>query len=145
MKALSILSLAFVVMLGACGDKDDDPSFVSAVGDWTYTTPDGKITVNFTITEVNEDGSNWSYESESTMVVDGVTGKSAVDMNGFHLNKIDFIHINANDVSLTYVYPVNFLNATVSADFKEIKVPGATYTWPKDKTNQLTDITITRK
>jgi len=140
MKTLCILSLALVVMLGSC-KKDDDPKFTSAEGDWTYTTPDGKISVDFTLVKT---GSTWSATNE-VIRVDGTTAVAAIQT--IHLNppSIAQIRINANDTKVTYPYPIEFNNCTVSSDFTEIKVPDATYTWPQNTDNQLTNITISRK
>ena len=130
--------LLFVVGLFSC--KDDEPKFSSAEGDWTYTTPDGKIGIEFTLVKT---GTTWSVTNES-ITVDGTKGMAAVTFNNLNPPTIGMIRINANDTKLTYPYYISF-SGTVSDDFTEIKGPGATYTWPINKTNQLTDITISRK
>ncbi|HZY81055.1 MAG TPA: hypothetical protein VFE50_16140 [Cyclobacteriaceae bacterium] len=130
--------LLAVVALVSC--KDDDPKFSSAEGNWTYTTPDGKISIDFTLVK---SGTTWSVTNES-ITVDGTKGMAAVTYDNINPPTIGSIRINANDTKLTYPYYISF-SGTVSDDFKEIKGPGATYTWPQNKTNQLTDITISRK
>ena len=140
MRALSIVSLALVVLLGSC-KKDDDPKFTSPDGDWTYTTPDGKIGVSFTI---KQDGSTLKFSNEA-MTVDGTDCVAALQAFNVTTTKVGSIRINANDQKVTYDYFILFTDAEVSADFTQIKVPGAMYTWPFDKTNQLTDIVIARK
>jgi len=140
MKTLSILSLALLSMLSGC-DKDDGPEFTSPEGDWTYTTADGKISVDFTIIK---SGSNFDAEAKA-MTVDGTSCESVLQAAGVTATTIGSIRINANDIKVTYGYVILFTDITISSDFKEMKVPGGSYTWPIDKTNQLTDITISRK
>lgn len=142
MKKIVVLLLVLVVVLGSC-KKDEDPGFTSAAGDWTYTSPDGKITVNFTITEST--ATAFTFQSESTMTVDGVTGKSAVDIEPPTGSSFVYIAINANDAGITYSYPVIFRNAMIGSDFKEILAATATYTWPHTKVNSLTNVTIVRR
>lgn len=132
--------LLIVGIMAAASCKDDDPKFTSAEGDWTYTTPDGKIGIDFTLVK---NGSTWSVTNES-ITVDGQKGNAAVQYDNINPPTIGSIRINANDAKLTYSYYILF-SGTVSDDFSEIKGPGATYTWPQNKTNQLTDITISRK
>jgi hypothetical protein len=132
--------LLIVGIMAAASCKDDDPKFTSAEGDWTYTTPDGKIGIDFTLVR---NGSTWSVTNES-ITVDGQKGNAAVQYDNINPPTIGSIRINANDTKLTYPYYILF-SGTVSDDFSEIKGPGATYTWPINKTNQLTDITISRK
>ena len=140
MRTISVLCLALIVVLNAC-KKDDDPKFASAEGNWTYTTPDSKITVDFTLAK---NGTTWSV-TNPVIRVDGTAGNAEVMFDGVNPPSITTIRINANDAKLTYDYSIEFGNATVNSDFTEIKVPGAVYTWPIDKTNNLTNITITRK
>lgn len=142
MRTLSILSLALIVLLSACS-KDDDkgPVYTSAEGDWTYTTTDGKISVDFSLVK---DGSNWSVKNQ-VIRVDGQAGNANVDFSGINPPSIEYIRINANDTKLTYPYDINFTNGVVSADFTLIVVPDATYTFPHDKTNIISNLTIKRK
>jgi len=133
-----LLLLLSIVALLSC--KDDDPKFSSAEGNWTYTTPDGKIGIDFTLVK---SGTTWSVTNES-ITVDGTKGMAAVTFDNINPPTIGFIRINANDTKLTYPYYISF-SGTVSDDFTQIKGPDATYTWPENKTNQLTDITISRK
>ena len=141
MRAIGILFLALVVLTTSCKKDDDAPKFTSAAGDWTYTTPDGKINVMFTIAN---GAAGWSV-TNAAIRVDGVSGKAFVESTGVNPPTIDMITINANDAKLTYEFPVVFENGTVNSDFTQINVPDATYTWPHDKVNVLTNITITRQ
>ena len=141
MRTIGILLMALVVVLASCKKEDDAPKFTSAEGDWTYTTPDGKINVFFTI--VNG-AAGWSITNVA-MHVEGVAGNANVDATGINPPTITNIRINANDTKLTYPFPIEFKNGTVNSDFTQINVPDATYTWPHDKTNILTNIAITRK
>jgi hypothetical protein len=136
-----IILLLLVVLMGSCGSKDDDPGFTSAAGAWTYNTPDGKIGVDF---ELKENGSTWSVVNQ-VIRVEGETYKAEVQATGIVPPDIGSIRINANDSKAVYAFFILFTNATVSGDFKEIRVPDVTYTWPHNKTNQLTDAIITRK
>jgi hypothetical protein len=136
-KWISLMSL--VVLLGSCGK--DDPGFTSAAGTWTYTTPDGKIGIDF---ELKQDGTTWSVINE-VIHVDGTTYKAAVQASGINPPAIGSIRINANDSKAIYAYFLLTTGGEVSGDFKEIKVPGVTYTWPHNQTNQLTDIVVSRK
>jgi hypothetical protein len=140
MRTISILCLALFAMLTSC-KKDDDPKFSSAEGNWTYTTPDGKISVDFTLVK---SGTTWSATSPAIRV-DGNSGNAEVVADGINPPAIGSIRINANDSKLTYDYSIEFTNGTVSSDFTKIEVPSAVYTWPIDKANSLTTITITRK
>jgi len=141
MRTLSILSLALVVLLSSCKKDEDEPSFSSAEGDWTYTTPDGKISVDFTLVK---SGTTWTATKQSITVA-GTKGNAEIEVVGLNPPVIEYIRINANDPTLVYAFDIAFSNATVSDDFKEIRVPGATYTWPQNKANDLTNIIIVRK
>ena len=140
MRTISVLCLALIVLSNAC-KKDDESKFTSAEGNWTYTTPDGKISVDFTLVK---SGTTWSVTNPAIRV-DGTSGNAEVITGTINPPAIQSIRINANDAKLTYDYSIEFDNATVSSDFTKIYVPGATYTWPIDKTNSLTTISITRK
>lgn len=140
MKALSILCLALVAVLASCS-KDDDPKYSSAEGTWTYTTPDSKISVDFTLAL---SGGTWSV-TNPVIRVDGTSGNAAVKATGINPPSVANLRINANDSKLTYPYSIEFAGGVVSDDFTQITVPGATYTWPFDQANNLTNITIRRK
>lgn len=140
MRTLSIVSLALALLLSGC-NKDDGPEFTSPEGDWTYTTADGKISVDFTVVK---SGNNFDAEAKA-MSVDGVSCESIVQAASVTATSIGSIRINANDSKVTYDYVILFTDISISSDFKEMKVPGGSYTWPIDKTNQLKDITISRK
>lgn len=139
--AILFLLLAMVVLMGSCGKDDDGPKFTSAEGTWTYTTPEDAISIDFTITK---NGNSFSVVQQ-VMRIEGVECESIVQANNVEATTIGSMRINANDSKVTYAYFILFTDAEVSGDFTEIKVPGVTYTWPFNKTNNLTDITITRK
>lgn len=141
MRKIGILFLGLMIGFVSCKKDDDAPTFTSAAGDWTYTTPDGKINVMFTL--VNG-VAGWSV-SNVAIRVDGVAGVANVEATGINPPALQNLRINANDTKLTYPFPIEFENGVVSSDFTQINVPDATYTWPHDKTNVLTNITITRQ
>jgi hypothetical protein len=128
-----------VLVFGACGS--DDPEFSSAAGVWTYTTPDGKVGVDF---ELVKNGSTWTATNQ-VIRLEGTAYKAEIQGSGLTDTAIGSIRINANDTKAVYAYFMLFSGGTISGDFKEIKVPDATYTWPHNKTNVLTDVTISRK
>jgi hypothetical protein len=141
MRTISVLCFALIVLLTACKKDDDGPKFASAEGNWTYTTPDGKIGVDFTLTK---SGTAWSV-TNPVIRVEGNAGNAEVLADGINPPTIQSIRINANDAKLTYDYSIEFTNGTVNSDFTKIEVPGAVYTWPIDKANSLTSISIVRK
>jgi hypothetical protein len=140
MRTISVLCLALIVLLNSC-KKDDDPKFTSAEGNWTYTSPDNKIGVDFTLVKT---GTSWSV-TNPVIRVDGTTGNAEVTFDGVAPPAIQSIRINANDAKLTYDYSIEFDNATVSSDFTRIDVAVGSYTWPFGTTNALTNIAIHRK
>lgn len=140
MKLIAVLSLALVVLLGSC-KKDDDPKFTSAEGDWTYTTPDGHLVVDFTI---KTDGSNW-FISKQSISLDGVTGNAEVDITSFTPPTFGYIRINANDSKLVYAYYVSFLESTVNHDFTSMEASTAAWTYPYNNVNSATKVVIKRK
>jgi hypothetical protein len=131
--------LLIVVLLVACGS--DDPEFSSAAGVWTYTSPDGKIGVDF---ELVKNGSTWNAINP-VIRIEGTTYNAEIVGSALTDTSIGSIRINANDSKAVYAYFILFSGGTIGGDFKEIKVPDATYTWPHNKTNVLTDVTINRK
>lgn len=139
MKRILFAATLLVFIASGCGK--DSPKFSSAEGTWTYTTPDGKIGVDFTLTN---SGSSWTVTGP-VIRVDGTTYNAEVQASGINPPAIGSIRINANDAKAVYAYNIVLTNGTVSSDFAEIKVPGATYTWPHDKTNSLTDVSVGRK
>lgn len=139
MRHLVIVLLAFVMMLTSCGD--DDPKFTTAAGTWTFTTADGKIGVDFDLTQT---GTTWTV-TKPVIRVDGTTYNAEVQATGINPPSLASIRINANDSKAVYAYNIVFTGATVNDNFTEIRVPGGTYTWPHNQTNQLTDIVIKRK
>ncbi len=70
MKKLFAYSL--LVLLISCGK--DDPGFSSLTGVWTYTTPDGKIGVDF---ELVKNGATWTVVNQ-VIRVDGTAYNAEV-------------------------------------------------------------------
>jgi len=140
MRTISVLCLALIALLNSC-KKDDEPKFSSAEGNWTYTTTDGKISVDFTLVK---SGTTWSVTNQ-VIRVDGTAGNAEVLATGVNPPTIESLRINANDAKLTYDYSIEFDAGTVSSDYTKITVANGLYTWPIDKTNTLTNVTITRK
>jgi hypothetical protein len=134
---MSRLILLFCVVLWSCNDKDPAPE--SPESKWSYTTPDLKMTVTFEVVRMNDN----AYDVKSlTMTIDNVLFNSEKEVVGFTKTSIEKLRINANDAKAVYPYNIEFKNATISADFKTISVPFATYTYPWGTTNNLTNITI---
>jgi len=133
--------LAWCLLAGACG-KEDDPGFTSMIGSWQYTTPDEKIKVTFDLvggtTEV------FSVKNQ-TITVDGQEGRAEVQADNLSETGIGSIRINANDAALTFPYNIMFNDLSPNEDFTVIKVKDATYVFPWQNNNSLTDIEIVRR
>src|SRR5690349_17623382 len=107
MRKLLILCLAVGALIGC--KKDDDPTFASAAGNWTYTTPDGKIGIDFTISESDAlPVPPPLIFSNQVIRVEGVAGKAEIQVMGENQPTITSIRINANDSKLTYAYAIEF-------------------------------------
>jgi len=133
------LLLFCLVVLAACSSKD--PGLTSPEGKWSYTTPDGKIAVTFEVIKVSD---NVFDIQNQTMKLDGALVNAEKEVVAFTSTTIEKIRINANDSKAVYPYNIVFNTATISTDFKTIKVPTATYTFPWGTTKSLTDIVIQR-
>jgi hypothetical protein len=118
-----------------------DPGLTSPVGNWSYTTPDGKIAVTF---EVIKTSDNVFDIKNQTMKLDGTLVNAEKEVVAFTSTTIEKIRINANDSKAIFPYNIVFNNATISSDFKLINVPTATYTYPWGTTLTLSNITIVR-
>lgn len=136
-----IILLSLVVVLGSCSKDNDDPGLTSAEGTWTYTSPDGKIGVDF---ELKLSGATWSVVNQ-VIRVEGTAYNAEIEATGIAPPAIASIRINANDSKAVYAYFILISGGEVSEDFKEIRGADVTYTWPHNKTNQQTDVVITRK
>ena len=88
-RAQRIFWLFATLLVASCGK--DDPKFSSAEGNWTYTTPDGKIGIDFTLVK---SGTTWSVTNES-ITVDGTKGMAAVTFDNINPPTIGNIRINA--------------------------------------------------
>jgi len=139
MSRIIIICFVFVSILSC--KKDKDPSLSSPEGSWTYTTPDSKIGVTFDVVTAS---SGFDVKNQ-TIKVNGVDAKAEKTVTAFTSTGFQKIRINANDAVVTYPYDINFNNGVVSGDFKTITVPTATYSYPYGTTNNLSNITITRK
>ena len=97
------------------------------------------MTVTFEVVRMNDN----AYDVKNqTMTIDKVLVKAETEVVAFTKTSIEKLRFNANDSKAVYPYSIEFKNATISADFKTISVPFATYTYPWGTTNNLTNITI---
>jgi len=135
------ITLALLTFFLLACSKDDGPKFTSPEGNWTYTTPDGKIAVTF---EVIKSGTNFDIKSQ-TITVDGTLCNAEKEVVNFTSTSVEKIRINANDAKVTYPFNIVFNSGVISDDFKKITVPVATYTFPWGTDVSLADIEITRK
>ena len=134
------LLLLAVASLWGCSDNDDE-ALTSAVGEWSYTTPDGKIGVIFDL--AGGDNQVWDIQNE-VIFVDGVQGKANKEISNTTLSTIGRIRINANDVALVSAFNITFEELTIREDFTAIDVKKVTYSWPISTLNTLDDVVITR-
>ncbi len=118
------LTVVIVVWISSCSKSSSGPT--SAEGNWTYTTPDNKISVSFALVK-NSSGS--LDIQNSALKIEGVAYNSAAQISGVALPVIGSIRINANDAKAIYPYDIQFTNGSVSSDFKKINVPDAEYTY----------------
>jgi hypothetical protein len=123
----------------SCSDKDPAPAELESK--WSYTTPDLKMVVTFEVVRMSDDAFDIKNQ---TMTIDNVLANAEKEVVAFTRTTIEKIRINANDSKVVYPYNIEFKNATISADFKTISVPFATYTYPWGSTNNLTNITLER-
>jgi len=133
-----------LIALVSCAKKDSEPApvYTSADGIWVYTTPDGKVRVEF---ELKTSSSGTLQLVDATMEVDGVSGDAGGALTNVDLPFVEQIRINANDAALIQPYPVIFMDCSVSTNFTYIAVAEATYTYPSTNINGLTGIVINRK
>lgn len=124
-KYISLFAILITLLAGACSKSSSGPT--SAEGNWKYTTPDGKVSVTFTLVK-NTSGS--LDISSYTYAKDGVTYLAAGTISGVNLPAIGSIRINANDPKAVYPYYIQFTTGTVSSDFKRIDVVSAEYSYP---------------
>lgn len=133
------LSLVFLLLVFALGcSKDDDPGFTSALGSWTYTTPDESIKVNFDLTGGGT-GEVLNIQNQ-VIFVNGTQGNAEKEIKNVDLPNIESIRINANDAKLVYSYYIIFKNLKVSEDFKSINVEEMSYTVPDGAGTSLNNI-----
>ena len=136
---LLIIVIYFVGAAGACSKSSSGPT--SAEGKWIYTTPDGKITVNFDLVKTSSGSLDVQNQS---LKINGAVYNSENEITGVSLPDIASIRINANDAKAVYPYSIKFLNGKVSGDFKRIDVADGEYTFPWGTTNALKNVSIVR-
>ena len=134
-----VVVVSFFMIVAACSKSNSGPS--SAEGNWTYTTPDGKIKVNFELVKT----SSGSLDVQNQSIrIDGTVYMAEKEITGVSLPDIAKIRINANDAKITYPYYVQLLNGKVSGDFKRIDVPTGSYTFPYPTVVALANISVVR-
>lgn len=134
-----VLVISTVILVAGCSKTSSGPS--SAEGKWTYTTPDGKIIVDFELIKTTSGSLDIQNQ---TMKVIGTSYNSEKQINGVSLPTIASIRINANDSKAVYPYYIQFLNGKVSNDFKRIEVSDGEYTYPWGTTVTLKAVSIVR-
>ncbi len=77
------------------------------------------------------------------MIVTGITADAVLVTQDVTSTTIGQIMINANDADVDYAYLMVFSNATISGDFKEIKVASLGYEWPHGSAKSAQNVTIT--
>src|SRR6478735_4802768 len=125
MKFLS-LCIVLVSVLAFSSCKKDDEGLSSAEGKWTYTTPDGKIKVEFDLVKTT-DGLN---VQNPKITVDGTLGETVTIPDKITTPTFTTLRISANDKKLVYGYYIQFTTGTISSDFTQIEVTSAEYTFP---------------
>lgn len=134
--------LLAIALLTNCSSKSDPSGPTSAEGKWTYTTPDGKISVDFDLVKTT----SGSLDLQNPAIkVNSTSGAAAGQLTGVSLPDISMIKINANDAVLVYPYSITFSMAKVTGDFKTIVAANVDYTYPWGTTKSLTTVTIFRK
>lgn len=140
MKIVNVF-LILSLMVTGCG-KDDEVGFTSLFGSWTYTTPDGKIEVNF---DIVGGATELLAIQNQKIVVDGQEGRAEIQIDNIEEKAIGSLRINANDPVLVSPYNIIFTKLSASTDFTTIDVEEASYTFPYSTVNALTNIKIVRK
>ena len=141
---MRLVFLAICVVLLGCGKNDTtepQPVHSTPDGNWTYTTPDKSISVDFTLQTTGT-----TLEIINVFIkVSSNPGDAAGQISGVSLPTIDQIRINANDIVLVKPYSITFVNCTMSSNFNFISVADAEYTYPWGSIKTLQNITIARK
>ncbi|HOO09078.1 MAG TPA: hypothetical protein PKW06_03995 [Cyclobacteriaceae bacterium] len=128
-------------LLFGCGGEEDT-GFTSLIGLWTYTTPDGKMKVEFDI--VGGDKDLLAVKNQK-IFVDGEEGRAEAQTEAITETTLGSLRINANDAGLVWPYSITFTNLSASDDFSTIKVEEAKYIFPWPDSNSLSQIEITRR
>jgi len=139
MKLLSLcIVLVSAVAFSSC--KKDDDGLSSAEGKWTYTTPDGKIKVEFDLVKTT-DGLN---VQNPKITVDGTPGETVSIPDKITTPTFPSLKISANDAKLVQPYYILFTTGKISSDFTQIEVSSAEYTFPWGTIKKLSSIMIVR-
>ena len=135
----SAILVSIIILVTGCSKSASGPT--SAEGKWTYTTPDGKMKVDF---ELIKTASGSLDIQNQAMKVDGTSYNSEKQLAGVSLPTIASIRINVNDAKAVYPYYIQFLNGKVSSDFNRIEVPDGEYSFPWGTTVKLKSVSVTR-
>jgi len=139
MKLISLcIVLVSVLALGSC--KKDDDGLSSAEGKWTYTTPDGKMKVEFELVKTT-DGLN---VQNAKLTVDGTLAETVTIPDKITTPTFTTLRISANDVKLVQPYFILFTTGKISTDFTQIEVSDVEYSFPWGTTKRLSAIVIVR-
>ena len=136
-KALLIVGL---VACG-CGSKHNEPGYTSLAGEWTYTTPDSKIAVNF---DLVASGSTLSLQNQ-TFKLDGTDYQSAAELGGATLTQIASLRINANDAKAVFPFSIELDSCHSTDNYKTMAATKGSYTWPWGTTINLSNVTVSRR
>jgi hypothetical protein len=140
MKLLSLWILLVSVLAFSSCKKEEDPKPSSAEGKWTYTTPDGKMKVEFELVKTTDGLS----VQNSKLTVDGTLAQTVTIPDNVATPTFTTLRFSANDAKLIYGYYILFTNGTISSDFSQIQVTSAEYTFPWGTTKKLSAIVIVR-
>src|SRR4051794_13722257 len=120
------LCIALVSVLAFSSCKKDDDKLSSAEGKWTYTTPDGKIKVEFELVKTT-DGLN---VENPKITVDGTLGETVSIPDKIATPTFTTLKISANDKKLVYGYYILFTTGKINSDFTQIEVSDVEYSFP---------------
>ena len=134
-----IIVILSTFLIISCSKSSSGPS--SAEGKWTYTTSDGKITVDFELVKTSSGSLDVQNQS---IKINGALYNAEKEITGVNLPTIASIRINANDSKAVYPYYILFSNGKVSGDFKRIDIPDGEYTFPWGTTVTMKSVAIVR-
>ncbi len=137
---LSFICLCLITLCAGCSKSSPAPA--TAVGQWTYTTTNGKIKVSFEL--VKTASGSMDIKNPASITVNGTLGVAVAQISGVSIPDIASIIINANDAALTYPYSITFTSCKFLSDANRIDVSSGNYTYPWGTTNPITSISILR-